>query len=179
MTLCCIEDKNLKRALHFNEIVLKRDIRNPLALHYAQLIGNVPSPTLKKGDKNKASAAVSVKKTDSNPPLPGYKRKDRSSSVLEKHNMIAFVIGLVISALVILVLIVPALNEDKDAKIKELQTVVENYSGETNMTPEEVLECGQNCKKLQRKTSSCAARKKAGESGIAGNGSIADDRRRL
>ena len=36
MTLCCIEDKNLKRALHFNEIVLKRDIRNPLALHYAK-----------------------------------------------------------------------------------------------------------------------------------------------
>ena len=81
----------------------------------------MPSPTLKKGDKNKASAAVSVKKTDSNPPLPGDKRKDRSSSVLEKHNMIAFVIGLVISALVILVLIVPALNEDKDAKIKELR----------------------------------------------------------
>ena len=76
MTLCCIEDKNLKRALHFNEIVLKRDIRNPLALHYAQLIGNVPSPTLKKGDKNKASAAVRVKKTARNPPLPGYKRKD-------------------------------------------------------------------------------------------------------
>ena len=66
-----------------------------------------------------------MKKTDSNPPLHGYKRKDRSSSVLEKHNMIAFVIGLVISALVILVLIVPALNEDKDAKIKELQTAVE------------------------------------------------------
>lgn len=150
MTLCCIEDKNLKRALHFNEIVLKRDIRNPLALHYAQLIGNVPSPTLKKGDKNKASAAVSVKKTDSNPPLPGYKRKDRSSSVLEKHNMIAFVIGLVISALVILVLIVPALNEDKDAKIKELQTAVENYSGETNMTPEEVLEMRTELQKLQK-----------------------------
>ncbi|MBR2062316.1 MAG: hypothetical protein IJ969_03275, partial [Anaerotignum sp.] len=27
MTLCCIEDKNAKRAQHFNEIVLKRDIR--------------------------------------------------------------------------------------------------------------------------------------------------------
>ncbi len=64
--------------------------------------------------------------------------------------MIAFVIGLVISALVILVLIVPALNEDKDAKIKELQTAVENYSGETNMTPEEVLEMRTELQKLQK-----------------------------
>ena len=66
--------------------------------------------------------------------------------------MIAFVIGLVISALVILVLIVPALNEDKDAKIKELQTAVENYSGETNMTPEEVLEMRTELQKLQKES---------------------------
>ena len=64
--------------------------------------------------------------------------------------MIAFVIGLVISALVILVLIVPALNEDKDAKIKELQTAVENYSGKTKMTPEEVLEMRTELEKLQK-----------------------------
>ena len=146
MTLCCIEDKNFKRAQHFNSIVLKRDIRNPLALHYAQLISNPPASS---AAKKKTSSAGGMKKTDSNPPIPGYKRKDRNNSVLEKHNMIAFVIGLAISALVILVLIVPALNENKDAKIKELQTAVENYSGETNMTPEEVLEMRTELEKLQ------------------------------
>lgn len=80
MTLCCIEDKNLKRALHFNEIVLKRDIRNPLALHYAQLIGNVPSSTLKKGDKNKASAAVSVKKQTAIRPFPAISARTEAAA---------------------------------------------------------------------------------------------------
>ncbi len=59
MTLCCIEDKNIKRAQHFNDIVLKRDIRNPLALHYAQLIGNTPAPSpLKKQEKTKSPGTV-------------------------------------------------------------------------------------------------------------------------
>nr|WP_294680500.1 tetratricopeptide repeat protein [uncultured Anaerotignum sp.] len=151
MTLCCIEDKNLKRAQHFNEVVLQRDIRNPLALHYAQLIGSSPAlSSAKKSEKGKSSAAVSIKKTDSTPPLPGYKRKDYTNSVFEKHNMIAFFIGLAISALVILVLVVPAVNENKDAKIKELQTAVDNYSGKTKMTPDEVLNMRTELEKLQK-----------------------------
>lgn len=149
MTLCCIEDKNIKRAQHFNDIVLKRDIRNPLALHYAQLIGNSPAPSaLKKPEKTKTSA-VSVKKTDSNPPIPRYKRKEKTNSVLEKRDLIAFLSGLAVAAIVILVLIVPALNESKNTKIKELQTAVESYAGETNMTPKEVLEMRTELTKLQ------------------------------
>lgn len=148
MTLCCIEDKNIKRAQHFNDIVLKRDIRNPLALHYAQLIGNSPAPSpLKKQEKTKS--AVSIKKTDSNPPIPRYKRKEKTSSVLEKRDLLAFLIGIAVSAVVILVLIVPALNESKNTKIKELETAVENYAGETNMTPEEVLSMRTELTKLQ------------------------------
>ena len=140
MTLCCIEDKNIKRAQHFNEIVLKRDIRNPLALHYAQIIsgrGSSPLPlSPKKADK---TAPVSVKKTDSSPPLPRYKRTEKKNSVLEKKDLISFCIGLTAAAIVILVLIVPALNESKDAKIKELEAQVASYAGETNLSPEEVL----------------------------------------
>lgn len=148
MTLCCIEDKNIKRAMHFNDIVLKRDIRNPLALHYAQLIGNSPAPSpLKKQEK--ANSVVSVKKTDSNPPIPRYKRKEKTNSVLEKRDLLAFLAGIAAAAVVILVLIVPALNESKNAKIKELETAVENYAGETNMTPEEVLEMRTELTKLQ------------------------------
>ncbi len=148
MTLCCIEDKNIKRAMHFNDIVLKRDIRNPLALHYAQLIGNSPAPSpLKKQEK--AKSVVSVKKTDSNPPIPRYKRKEKTNSVLEKRDLLAFLAGIAAAAVVILVLIVPALNESKNAKIKELETAVENYAGETNMTPEEVLEMRTELTKLQ------------------------------
>lgn len=149
MTLCCIEDKNLKRAQHFNDFVLKRDIANPLALHYANLIGNAPAaPTLsKKQDKNKS--VVSVKKTDSAPPIPRYKRKEKTNSVLEKRDFIAFLVGIGVAAVVILVLIVPALNESKNAKIKDLQTKVESYAGETEMTPEEVLAMRTELEKLQ------------------------------
>ncbi len=148
MTLCCIEDKNIKRAQHFNDIVLKRDIRNPLALHYAQMIGNSPtSSSLKKQEKVKSVA--SLKKTDSNPPIPRYKRKEKTNSVLEKRDLLAFLTGIFVSAIVILVLIVPALNESKNTKIKELETAMENYAGETNMTPEEVLDMRTELTKLQ------------------------------
>ena len=148
MTLCFIEDKNIKRAQHFNDIVLRRDIRNPIALHYAQLIGNSPAPSpLKKQEK--AKSVVSVKKTDSNPPIPRYKRKEKTNSVLEKRDLLAFLAGIAAAAIVILVLIVPALNESKNTKIKELETAVENYAGETNMTPEEVLEMRTELTKLQ------------------------------
>lgn len=149
MTLCCIEDKNIKRAQHFNDIVLKRDIRNPLALHYAQLIGNTPAASpLKKQEKTKSP--VSVKKTDSNPPIPRYKRKEKTNSVLEKRDLLAFLVGIAVSAVVILVLIVPALNEGKDTKISELEAAVENYAGETNMSPEEVLSMRTELEKLQK-----------------------------
>lgn len=162
MTLCCIEDKNAKRAQHFNEIVLKRDIRNPLALHYASLLGNLPAavPHLKKEEKNHKTLkrnknkeneanVVSVKKTDSNPPMPRYKRKEKTNSVLEKRDFLAFLAGIGVAVIVILVLVVPALNESKNAKIKELQTAVENYSGKTKMTPEEVLAMRTDLEKLQ------------------------------
>ena len=151
MTLCCIEDKNTKRAQHFNEIVLKRDIRNPLALHYANLLGNTPAAPspLKKAEKNKTPTAISVKKTDSNPPIPRYKRKEKTNSVLEKRDFLAFLAGIGVAVIVILVLIVPALNESKNNKIKELETAVENYAGETDMTPEEVLAMRTELEKLQ------------------------------
>ena len=152
MTLCCIEDKNAKRAQHFNDIVLKRDIRNPLALHYAKLLGNTPAAPshLKKPEKAKAPTAVSVKKTDSNPPIPRYKRREKTNSVLEKRDLITFLAGIGVAVIVILVLIVPALNESKNKKIKELEIAVENYAGETDMTPEEVLAMRTELEKLQQ-----------------------------
>ncbi len=140
MTLCCIEDKNSKRAQHFNDIVLKRDIRNPLGLHYAQLLGNQGSSPLPIPQKKvEKGMPASVKKTDSNPPLPRYKRTEKKNSVLEKKDLISFLIGAAAAAIVILVLIVPALNENKDTKIRELETQMASYAGETNMSPEEVL----------------------------------------
>ncbi len=148
MTLCCIEDKNIKRAQHFNEIVLKRDIHNPLALHYAELLNGIRSAA-KNAEKNGTAASGGVKKTDSNPPLPGYKRRERHGNAPEKHNAIAFLIGVAVATVVILVLIVPALNETKNEEIKKLQASVESYAGETSMTPEEVVQMRTELTKLQ------------------------------
>lgn len=151
MTLCCIEDKNMKRAQHFNEIVLRRDIRNPIALHYAQLIGNLPAPSgFKKAEARKVEKMkAKVKKTDGNPPIPRYKRKEKNNAALAKRDLLAFLVGVAVAAVVILVLVVPALNEGTTAKIKELETAVENYAGETKMSPEEVLEMRTELNQLQ------------------------------
>lgn len=150
MTLCCIEDKNIKRAQHFNEIVLKRDIRNPLALHYAKLIGNYTGSPLPLSQKKiEKGAPVSIKKTDSSPPIPRYKRAEKKNGVFEKKDLLSFLIGVAAASIVILVLIVPALNESKTSKIKELETQVQSYAGETNMSPEEVLSMRTELEKLR------------------------------
>ncbi|MBR4016069.1 MAG: tetratricopeptide repeat protein [Anaerotignum sp.] len=148
MTLCCIEDNNTKRALHFNELVLKRDVSNPMALHYARILKHTPHPAQpKKTGKEKTPA---IKKTDSNPPIPRYKRKEKKSGMLEKRDLIAFLLGIAAAALVILVLIVPALNEKTDLVIKDLRAQVDSYAGETNMKPEEVLAMREELTKLQQ-----------------------------
>lgn len=149
MTLCCIEDKNIKRAQHFNEIVLKRDVRNPLALHYAKLIRNNGSSPLPLSQKKAEKGASGIKKTDSNPPLPRYKRTEKKNGVLEKKDLLSFLVGAVATSIVILVLLMPALNESKDAAIRELETQVAHYAGETEMTPEEVLAMRTELEQLQ------------------------------
>lgn len=58
---------------------------------------------------------------------------------MEHRDLIAFGVGIVATALVLLVLVLPAINENKDKTIETLQAQVESYQGETNMTPEEVL----------------------------------------
>lgn len=147
MTLCCLMEKNYKRARQFIETVLKKDINNPTALRYdailsSQGVASSKQPKQSKfGTKQNNSQMVSVHKTDSNPPLPRYKRAEkRTSKVLERRDLIAFGIGIVATAIVLLVLVFPAINDAKDKKIETLQAQVESYTGETNMTPEEVLE---------------------------------------
>ncbi|MDD3394584.1 MAG: tetratricopeptide repeat protein [Anaerotignum sp.] len=146
LTLCCIEENNTKRAQHFIDIVLKKDKKNLKALKYADHLnsGSISGSRKKtaRTSENKEDASqktVSVKKTDSAPPIPRYKRKEKKLGMIEKRDIISFLIGLCSAAIVILVLIMPAINEVKDKTILDLQTKVENYSGETQMTPEEVL----------------------------------------
>lgn len=145
LTLCCIDESNYKRAQHFIDIVLKKDKKNPKALKYTKIIGGGSTSGLRKKSRsteNKeetVTKTVPLKKTDSAPPIPRYKRKEKKVGVLEKRDIISFLLGIASAAIVILVLIMPAINEVKDKSIIDLQTKVDNYAGETQMTPEEVL----------------------------------------
>lgn len=147
MILCCLMEKNYKRARQFIEIVLKKDIKNPTALRYDRILtelGVAPSKQskqIKNAMKTESDKTFSIHKTDSNPPLPRYKRKEKKSGkVLERRDLIAFGVGVLAAAIVLLVLVVPAINDAKDKKIETLQAQVDSFTGETNMTPEEVLE---------------------------------------
>lgn len=144
MTLCCIEEKNYKRAQYFIDIVLKKDVNNSTALHYHSLIeGHVAPSSIRKVDRHHSEnqpKTISVKRTDSPPPIPRYKRKEKkNSSVVEKRDLISLAIGIVATAIILLVLIFPAINENKDSTIDSLQKQVEDYAGDTKMTAEEVL----------------------------------------
>ena len=146
MTLCCLMEHNEKRAQHFIDIVLRKDTKNPNALRYQREIGSdrrgvsVLSKQKKASAKGNHEQVVSEKKTDSAPPMPRYKRKEvKSVHTLEQRDFLSFGLGVIAAAVVLLVLVLPALNETKDRTIATLQAQVESYTGETNMTPEEVL----------------------------------------
>lgn len=144
MTLCCIEEKNYKRAQYFVDLVLKRDVKNDVALHYRQLIDeNMPSTSLLKVDRHHSEVqpkTISVNKTDSSPPMPRYKRKEkRNANVIERRDLVSLGIGIVATAIILLVMIFPAINENKDNTIAQLEKQLNSYTGETNMTAEEVL----------------------------------------
>jgi len=142
LTLCCIDEKNYKRAQHFIDIVLKKDIKNATAIHYANEISSkLPASSRLRSErvkKENTPKPISVKRTDSAPPIPRYKRAEKHSNVLEKRDLIAFFVGMGVTAIVLLILIFPAINDDKDKTISILRNQLEDYSGTANMTPEDV-----------------------------------------
>lgn len=144
LTLCCLEENNNKRAQHFIDVVLKKDKYNPLALSYLKYTNGSSTNIMRKKplrstEKSEDPKADSIKRTDSAPPMPRYKRKGKISGVLEKRDIFSFLAGICTTTIVIVVLVMPAINSEKDKAMAELQTQVNNYAGKTQMTPEEVL----------------------------------------
>lgn len=155
MTLCCLKERNYKRAYNLIDFVLKKDCKNTLALKYLQVLSNekkLPSQKSKKFRFHSVPQDVNdeLKMTDSTPPIPRYKRSDKKGiHVLEKRDLIAFFIGVAASAMVLLLLVQPAWNEEQNKTIQSLQAQVESYAGTTNMTPEEVVEMRQQMEVLE------------------------------
>ena len=152
-TLCCIMEKNYKRAHQFIETVLQKDIKNPYALrymHYLEQVGQTSSAQRHFRKNSKNQTAEGILKTDSTPPIPPYKRTDKKkASLLAKRDFFAFAIGLIVATAFLMVLVVPALHDEKDKRIAELQQTVNLYAGETHMTPEEVGKMRTELKALQ------------------------------
>ena len=155
MTFCCLTEENEKRALHFIETVLQKDANNPLALHYLQQIQQSDHRTpfsLKKRtvSHEKLPNVVSVKKTDSPPPLPRYKRGEKKNAhLLAQRDFISFGVGILTATLVIFTLILPSFYEQQKQTIDTLQAQVESFQGSTNMTPEEVASMREQFNTLQ------------------------------
>lgn len=153
LTLCCIMEKNYKRARQFIETVLKKDIKNPYALRYLQYLEKIGQASSKQAHRlwKNNNGSGKMLKTDSAPPIPHYKRNDRKKSgLLEKRDFFSFAIGLIVSATFLLVLVAPALSDEKDKKISDLTAQVKLFSGETHMTAEEVKKMRTEFQKLQK-----------------------------
>ena len=144
MTLCCLQEKNFDRASYFVQKALKIDQYNPLALRYAREL-NIATEE-KKAVKNNTVDTTTVKRTDATPSVPTYRRQTRQNNL--KNEIIAFFIGGVSIAIVLLSLVMPALSEEKDKIIDDLRSKVSSAS--TNITPEELVELRQRTEALEQ-----------------------------
>lgn len=144
MTLCCLQENNIERASYFVQKVLKIDQYNPLALRYARELNKDLNIEEKKGAKNTTDT---VKRTDAAPPIPTYRRQIRQNGF--KNEIIAFLIGGVSVAIVLLSLVMPALSEQKDKMIDDLRSKVSAATANGNITPEELTELRQRAEKLE------------------------------
>ena len=144
MTLCCLQENNIERASYFVQKVLKIDQYNPLALRYARELNKDLNVEEKKGAKNTTDT---VKRTDAAPPVPTYRRQIRQNGF--KNEIIAFLIGGVSVAIVLLSLVMPALSEQKDKTIDDLRSKVSAATANGNITPEELTELRKRAEKLE------------------------------
>lgn len=139
MTLCCIQENNLERARYYIECVLKKDKKNPFALHYAELIDySIGTKNAKHQKKKKKEKDVKI--TDSSEATIPYKKYDKRKSNLGKNEFFSFLLGAICTAIVLVVLVIPAIDEKKDGKIQELEKKVSANENAANISTEELNE---------------------------------------
>lgn len=144
MTLCCIDEKNYQRANEFIETVLKKDFRNPTALSNKKIMNELSNTkTIRKAEKIQNISDISTlspnKKTDSPPPIPRYRRHEKSNTFMDQKMVFSFITGVILSVSTLFLLWIPAINEDYQTEIDSLNIKLLAYTGSTNMTPEEVI----------------------------------------
>ncbi len=150
MTLCCIQENNFDRAAYFIEAVLKKDVVNPTALHYAEIINLSPTD---KNNKQQKKKAKELKKTDASASPLSYKRYDKKRSSFGKSELISFFLGCICAAIVIFVLALPAMDEQKNLKIQELQKKISNEKTTAKITPQELEELNTQLATLKEENS--------------------------
>lgn len=156
MTLCCIDEKNYKRANEFIEIVLKKDFRNPQALTNKQIIEQLSSTKYlqrvervqnisdsksrnSRNNKQTQNNLSPERKTDSSPPIPHYRRHKSHTSFIDQKILFSFMSGVVIAVFSLFALWIPSINEEYETEIESLNVKLLAYTGSTDMTPDEVI----------------------------------------
>lgn len=152
MTLCCIEEKNYQRGEKFIEAVLKIDCRNELALKYKKEIAILNSNKVIKlshyshnnNSDNISSLDINkdVKKTDNTrySYVANNKKIENRKGFSDKWNIVSFFLGAGIIGGLFICFWLPSIVDEKDLEINTLNEALDLYYGETNLTPNDVLE---------------------------------------
>lgn len=123
LAFCYLEKNEYHHAKECIESVLNMDIRNPLAQYYESQINPSKKKDLEKGEKKKGE------QVKSRSGIGSYKHKD-SRSVIGKNEIIAFIVGIICTAAVIMILILPASIEEKEKTINDLKNQILQLQGD-------------------------------------------------
>ena len=165
MALCCMEGNNKKRAQQLIEAVLKKDRRNPVALHYAKILQTESSPSLIGAVMGEKEKSIFPKKSIHTQPFSQTTDTPTSSKSVSKRKAPTLPFGsqrdfiiagtaALFTVIVMLVLVLPAISDAKDQKIQQLEAELESYKGTTNMTADEVVAMRTQLEALQSENAS-------------------------
>lgn len=130
LALCYLKQNNYGQAAEYIQAVLQIDAYNPTAIRYESELN--PS-------NRKKSSKIEKGHTEGNKPAsrtttPSYKRHEYKQTVIGKNEVIAFVVGILCTAAVIMILILPAHVDAKNKTITQLQNKVAQLEGKAPKT---------------------------------------------
>lgn len=122
LIFCYLQKHEYASAKECIQSVLSMDINNSFAQCYESQINPSKKDTIGKGENKKGEQV----KSRSN--IGNYKRND-TKSVIGKNEIIAFAVGIVCTAAVIMILILPAYVEEKEKTISDLKSQIVQLEG--------------------------------------------------
>ncbi len=140
LAFCYIINQDIGKANDCINKVLAIDINNSKALNYSYEL-NAKKPK-NAGKQKKEETDNDVLRTPNKNAAP-FRYPEKKASVIGKTEVIAFIVGIVCTAAVLMTLIIPAWVDEKDKKISDLEGKLAKVGGEnvlsTGVSYEELL----------------------------------------